>query len=114
MEWALSGGPTRPSGSGASVSSKSWVGGPESVPTALLREAWVRGATDLVAGKPRDSRGAMWAAEAAAAAGGGHYLQAVQEELHAVEIEEHLAVVRSFICDVPQGAPGELHDLVTL
>lgn len=74
----------------------------------------MRGATDLVAGKPRDSRGAMWAAEAAAPAGGGHYLQAVQEELHAVEIEEHLAVVRSFICDVPQGAPGELHDLVTL
>lgn len=42
------------------------------------------------------------------------YLQAVQEELHAVEVEEHLAVVGRLICDVPQGAPGELHHLVAL
>lgn len=42
------------------------------------------------------------------------YLQAVQEELHAVEAEEHLAVVRRLVRDVPQRAPGELHDLVAL
>ena len=42
------------------------------------------------------------------------YLQAVQEELHAVEVEEHLAVVGRLVRDVPQGAPGELHHLVTL
>ena len=42
------------------------------------------------------------------------YLQAVQEELHAIEVEEHLAVVGRLIRDVPQGAPGELHHLVAL
>lgn len=45
---------------------------------------------------------------------GTAYLQAVEKELHAIEVEEHLAVVRCLICDVPQGTPGELHDLVTL
>lgn len=50
----------------------------------------------------------------AAAAGDGQYLQAVQEELHAVEVEEHLAVVGGLVRDVPQGAPGELHHLVAL
>lgn len=44
----------------------------------------------------------------------GQYLQAIQEELHAAEIEEHLAVVGRLVRDVPQGAPGELHHLVTL
>lgn len=48
------------------------------------------------------------------AARGTPYLQAVEKELHAIEIEEHLAVVRCLICDVPQSTPGELHDLVTL
>lgn len=47
-------------------------------------------------------------------AGHGQYLQAVQEELHAIEIEEHLAVVGRLVRDVPQGTPGELHHLVTL
>lgn len=42
------------------------------------------------------------------------YLQAVQEEFHAVEVEEHLTVVGRLVRDVPQGAPGELHHLVTL
>ena len=41
-------------------------------------------------------------------------LQAVQEQLHAVEVEEHLTVVGRLVCDVPQGAPGELHHLVAL
>lgn len=45
---------------------------------------------------------------------GTAYLQAVEKELHAIEVEEHLAVVRCLICDVPQSTPGELHDLVTL
>lgn len=50
----------------------------------------------------------------AATARDGQYLQAVQEELHAIEVEEHLTVVGSLVRDVPQGAPGELHHLVTL
>lgn len=45
---------------------------------------------------------------------GTAYLQAVEKELHAIEVEEHLTVVGRLVCDVPQGAPGELHDLVTL
>lgn len=65
----------------------------------------------LVGGEPPD-RG-PWVAEKAAAAA-ERYLQAVQEELHAVEVEEHLAVVGRLVRDVPQGAPGELHHLVTL
>lgn len=44
----------------------------------------------------------------------GSYLEAVEKELHAIEAEEHLAVVGCLVCDVPQGTPGELHDLVTL
>lgn len=55
---------------------------------------------------------AVWRVQEAAAE--RHYLQAVQEELHAIEVEEHLTVVRRLVCDVPQRAPGELHDLVTL
>lgn len=46
--------------------------------------------------------------------GGTAYLQAVEKELHAIEVEEHLTVVWSLIRDVPQSAPGELHDLVAL
>lgn len=42
------------------------------------------------------------------------YLEAVEKKLHAIEVEEHLAVVGCLICNVPQGTPGELHDLVTL
>lgn len=44
----------------------------------------------------------------------GSYLEAVEEELHAIEAEKHLTVVGCLVCDVPQGTPGELHDLVTL
>lgn len=44
----------------------------------------------------------------------GADLQAVQKEFHAVEVEEHLAVVRGLISDVPEGTPGELHHLVAL
>lgn len=68
---------------------------------------------DLAGGQPGDRRMAAWVAWEAAAVG-RHYLQAVQEELHAVEVEEHLAVVGCLVCDVPQRTPGELHHLVTL
>lgn len=61
----------------------------------------------------RGARGQEWPWRAGGCRRGTH-LQAVQEELHATEAEEHLTVVGRLVCDVPQRAPGELHDLVTL
>lgn len=77
------------------------------IPTALPWEPWGEGLLgDMeTEERPSGSQGGFWR---------GRYLQAVQEELHAVEVKEHLTVVGSLIRDVPQGAPGELHHLVTL
>lgn len=42
------------------------------------------------------------------------HLQTLQEQAHAPTVQEHLTVVGRLVCDVPQGAPGKLHHLVTL
>lgn len=100
-------GPSQAAGSGkasgASVCSNPWAGGPVSGP------CWPPVGTPG-GGGPGDRSGA-WRARRLRR---GHYLQAVQEEVHAAAAEEHLAVVGRLIRDVPERAPGELHDLVTL